>query len=60
MRFAVARAFDVRPSDLSLVEQRSSERHDAAVFEDRAGRFYGVRTESSGALTIRRLKEGDW
>jgi hypothetical protein len=59
MRTAASRAFDIRPSDLQLVEQRASERHHAAVFEDRAGRFYGVRVEA-GAHTIRRLKPGDW
>jgi hypothetical protein len=59
-RFAVARAFDIRPSDLSLVEQRSSDRHYAAIFEHRSGRFYGVRSDAQGAVTIRRLQPGDW
>lgn len=59
MRYAVSRAFDVRPSDLNLVEGRARPDRHAAVFEDRAGRFYGVRIESD-ALTIRRLQPGDW
>lgn len=59
LRYAVSRAFEVRPSELRLVEQRGSHRHHAAVFEDRAGRFYGARVEAS-TVTIRRLQPGEW
>lgn len=55
MRFAVARAFDIRPSDLRLVEERASERLHDAVFEDLADRLYGVRIDELG-LMIRRLQ----
>jgi hypothetical protein len=60
LRARAAQAFDLRRSELSLVEARGSGRRHAAVFEDRDGRFYGVRIEGGGVVTIQRLREGDW
>jgi hypothetical protein len=59
LRHALARAIDVRASDLKLIEHRANDERAAAAFETPSGQVYGVRIGSVG-VTIRALEPGEY